>query len=145
VTAVNVHGTAVVIGTTGYLFVGPSGSGKTTSALACISSALRRGWNGALIADDQVLLTLAHGRLVARAPASIQGLAELRGVGPIAVQKAKAAVLSYAVRSLLPPIIDRVAPESETWAAGPGVLPLLRLPLLPGLDPLDALMRFSTL
>jgi serine kinase of HPr protein (carbohydrate metabolism regulator) len=145
VTGVNVHGTAIVVGTVGYLFVGPSGAGKTSAALACLASAARRGWNAALVADDRVLLHPVNGRLVARAPASIAGLAELRGIGPVPVKSVAAAVLSFAVRPVLPPFGERVAPEAETYAEGPVLLPLLRLPLLPGVDPLDVLCRFSGL
>ena len=53
--AVNVHGTAIVIGTTGLIFVGPSGSGKTAAALHCIGRAGAHGLFSALVADDQVL------------------------------------------------------------------------------------------
>lgn len=141
----NVHATAIVLGTLGYLFVGPSGTGKTSAALACLSSAARLGWNAALVSDDQVMVSLRSGRLVARAPATIAGLAELRGVGPIPVRTVRAAVMSYAVLPVAPPFDMRVAPELEMWEAGPVALPLLRLSLLPGLDPLDALSRFSTL
>ncbi|CZT33601.1 HPr Serine kinase C-terminal domain-containing protein [Rhizobium sp. 9140] len=141
----NIHATAIVLGTLGYLFVGPSGTGKTSAALACLSSAARRGWNAALVSDDQVMVSLRSGRLVARAPATIAGLVELRGVGPIPVRTVMAAVMSYAVLPVAPPFDMRVAPELEMWEAGPVALPLLRLPLLPGLDPLDALSRFSTL
>ncbi|TCM54833.1 Hpr(Ser) kinase/phosphatase [Rhizobium sp. PP-F2F-G48] len=141
----NIHATAIVLGTLGYLFVGPSGTGKTSTALACLSSAVRRGWNAALVSDDQVLISLQGDRLVARAPASIAGLAELRGVGPVPIRSVRAAVMSFAVLPVLPPVGLRVAPEAETWTVGAVTLPLLRLPLLPGLDPLDALSRFSTL
>ncbi|KQR79448.1 hypothetical protein ASG25_17750 [Rhizobium sp. Leaf384] len=141
----NIHATAIVIGTIGYVFVGPSGTGKTSAALACLASAARRGWNAALVSDDQVLVCLRGGRLIARAPVSIAGLAELRGVGPIPLRCVPAAVLSVAVLPVLPPFEVRVAPEAEIWRTGPATLPLLRLPLLPGLDPLDALSRFSAL
>lgn len=40
---VNVHGTAIVLGTTGLLITGPSGSGKSALALSCLSEVRHRG------------------------------------------------------------------------------------------------------
>ena len=61
--APNVHGTAIVIGTTGLLFLGPSGTGKSAVALHCIGQARAQGVFAALVSDDQVLLGDAGGRL----------------------------------------------------------------------------------
>ena len=77
--AVNVHATAAVIGTSGFLFVGPSGSGKTMLALSCVAAARHCGLFAALVSDDQVLMSMHNGRAIARRPASIAGLAEIRG------------------------------------------------------------------
>lgn len=57
------------------LLLGRSGSGKSDLALRLID----RG--AVLIADDQVELGVAGGRVVARPPAAIAGLIEVRGVG----------------------------------------------------------------
>ena len=46
---VNVHGTAIVIGTAGLLFIGPSGTGKSAVALHCIEAARARGLFAALV------------------------------------------------------------------------------------------------
>ncbi|WP_411036196.1 HPr kinase/phosphorylase [Shinella sp. BYT-45] len=132
-TSSNVHGTAIVIGTTGLLFVGPSGAGKSAVALACIEDARARGLFAALVSDDQVLVRAAGGRLVARAPASIAGLAEMRGTGIIETATIETAVLHRAVRPVAPPFDERLAPEGETIAVLPAFpLPLTRLPLFPG-------------
>jgi serine kinase of HPr protein (carbohydrate metabolism regulator) len=139
-TGSNVHGTAIVIGTRGYLFVGPSGAGKSAIALHCIVEARARGLSAALVSDDQVLLSPADGHLVARAPASIAGLAELRGAGIVKMETIDSAVLERAIRPIEPPFAERLPPEGETIEVLPSLfLPLTRLPLFPGCS------AFSTL
>ena len=129
----NVHGTAIVIGSTGLLFVGPSGAGKSSVALHCIHEARTRGLFAALVSDDQVLVCEEDGRLVARAPESIAGLAEVRGAGIVKVETVEQAVLNRAIRPVTPPFAERLPPEGETFEVLPGcVLPLTRLPLLAG-------------
>ena len=136
----NRHATAIVIGTTGLLFIGPSGSGKSAVALHCIEAARARGLFAALVSDDQVLITEAHGRLIARAPESIAGLAEVRGAGIVTVETIEAAVLTRAIRPMEPPFTERLPPEGETVEILPSVpLPLTRLPLFAGVS------AFSTL
>ncbi len=98
----NVHGTAIVIGETGLLFVGPSGAGKSAVALHCIMEARWRGLFSALVSDDQVLVTEADGELVARAPASIAGLLEVRGAGIVRMATVETAVLHRAIRPIEP-------------------------------------------
>ena len=70
-----VHGAAVAVAGRGVLILGASGSGKSALALAMI------GRGAALVADDRVVLERRGGALVARAPATIAGLIEARGVG----------------------------------------------------------------
>ena len=70
-----VHGAAVAVAGRGVLILGGSGSGKSALALAMI------GRGAALVADDRVILERRGGALVARAPATIAGLIEARGVG----------------------------------------------------------------
>lgn len=129
----NVHGTAIVVGTTGLLFIGPSGAGKTAAALHCIGRARRRGLFSALVADDQVLLDVAGGRIVARAPASIAGLAEIRGSGIVSVETIGCAILGQIVQPIRPPFDERIAPDGEECEILPGHrLPLTRLPVADG-------------
>ncbi|MSP02939.1 MAG: aldolase [Acetobacteraceae bacterium] len=66
-----IHGTCVARGEAGVLIVGPSGSGKSDLALRLISKGF------VLVADDRV--EIAGGR--ARAPDSLAGLMEVRGLG----------------------------------------------------------------
>jgi hypothetical protein len=71
----NIHASCVAIGNQGVLLLGPSGAGKSDLALRLIDGGAK------LVADDRTLLFLAKGVLHAKAPASIKGLLEIRGVG----------------------------------------------------------------
>ncbi|MDQ0318251.1 serine kinase of HPr protein (carbohydrate metabolism regulator) [Pararhizobium capsulatum DSM 1112] len=136
----NVHATAIVLGTHGFLFVGPSGSGKSSIALACLAAANAQGLFATLIADDQVLISTMNGRVIANRPASIAGLAEIRGSGIVAVDSVEAAVIDYTVLPLQGPIAERLPQKEEVYTLPDGnSLPLYRLPLLPGLRPFDIL------
>ena len=79
----------------GVLVRGPSSSGKSDLALR----ALAAGWS--LVADDRTVLWRENGRVWGRAPESLSGLIEVRGLGilPVADQTA--------VRPLAP--IDLIA------------------------------------
>lgn len=76
-----VHGTAVAVSVAnawhGVLLRGPSGAGKSDLALRLIEGGAR------LVADDQVALEAEAGRVVARAPVTLAGQMEVRGLGII--------------------------------------------------------------
>jgi serine kinase of HPr protein (carbohydrate metabolism regulator) len=57
------------------LLRGPSGAGKSDLALRLIEAGAR------LVADDRTALAHAGGAVVASAPAAIEGLIEVRGIG----------------------------------------------------------------
>ena len=59
----------------GVLILGPSGAGKSDLLLRLLG----RGWD--LVADDQVELMAEDGTLVARTPAPLAGMMEVRGIG----------------------------------------------------------------
>jgi serine kinase of HPr protein (carbohydrate metabolism regulator) len=144
--AVNIHATAVVLGTRGFLFVGPSGAAKTATALSCMTGARRAGLFSALVADDQVFISVINGRVLARRPASIAGLAEIRGSGIVTVETIPAAVMDFAVLPLKSPFEPRLPPENEVYPLLSGeFLPLLRLPVLEGLNSFDNLCRLLPL
>lgn len=86
-----VHASAVVVEGVGVLILGPSGSGKSDLALRLIDG------GGLLISDDQVELAAEGGHLIARAPATIAGLIEARGIGIRRVATTPAARLSFAL------------------------------------------------
>jgi hypothetical protein len=71
----NIHASCVALGARGVLLLGASGAGKSDLALRLIDDGAR------LVADDRTLLFVKGGALHAKAPASIEGLLEIRGVG----------------------------------------------------------------
>jgi len=92
-----VPGTCVEVDGLGVLFRGPTGSGKSDLALRMIDSGSR------LIADDYTVLTIENATLIARAPQTIRGLLEVRGIGILKI--------GGALQTNLGVIIDLVAPE----------------------------------
>ena len=59
----------------GVLIEGRSGAGKSDLALRCLDRGFR------LVADDRVLVWSSDGRLFGRAPDTLSGLMEIRGLG----------------------------------------------------------------
>ena len=132
---VNRHATAIVIGATGILITGPSGAGKTTLALALVEAARRAHLFAAFVADDQALLSNAHGRLLAAAPEAIAGLVEIRGSGIAPVSNITAAVMDFALLLVAPEQGERIPEPGEVFEALPGLsVPLARL-LWPSPEP----------
>lgn len=93
----NHHGTLVVIEGKGVLITGASGSGKSTLALKLLASCKMMGIPARLVSDDQVLLSARSGRLIGTAPKSIEGLIEVRGVGPTRIDHASSSAVDLAV------------------------------------------------
>ena len=119
-----VHGTAVAIDGRAVLLRGPSGSGKSDLALRLIDAGAQ------LVADDQTELVRVGDRIVARPPATIVGLIEVRGIGILRLDPLMEAPLAL--------LADLVQPETVER------LPMPRLELVLGLDlPLIALMPFE--
>jgi HPr kinase/phosphorylase len=67
------------------LLRGPSGAGKSDLALRLLNA------GATLVADDYVDLTAEGGRLIARAPETIRGLLEVRGIGLVTFPHVSAA------------------------------------------------------
>lgn len=88
----NIHASCALIGAQGVLILGDSGQGKSDLLLRLMDEGAR------LVADDRTELYVAKGRLCARAPQSIAGLMEVRGLGIIAQPFARSASLALAVR-----------------------------------------------
>ena len=89
---VNIHASCVAIVGKGVLILGASGTGKSDLTLRLIDE------GASLVADDRCELFVRAGKLCARAPASIAGLLELRGIGIIALPHAAATRVAMAVR-----------------------------------------------
>ncbi len=69
------HASCVAIGETAILLSGPSGSGKSDLALRLIDRGAR------LVSDDYTLLYNDRGKLKGKAPPTISGKIEVRGIG----------------------------------------------------------------
>lgn len=122
------HGTAIVVGDTGLLFVGPAGSGKSSLALQTLFSARLAGHFAALVSDDQVFLEAVNGEVHAGGPASISGMIELRGSGIGRVKSVSEALLDYAIRLVEVHSDNRIPEENQYWRAEGGIaLPMLFL------------------
>jgi serine kinase of HPr protein (carbohydrate metabolism regulator) len=125
-----VHGTCVALGRTAALLRGPSGSGKSDLALRFLFLA-RRGPAALeapiLVADDQVWLVPGDARLLARAPDSIRGKMEVRGVGIVDVKSLAEADLALVVDLVAASDVERLPDDAlKTRLLGVDV-PLVRL------------------
>ncbi len=95
------HATAIAIAVdadgplAGALILGSSGAGKSALALSLIETCPFR--RTALVADDIVFIEASCGRLIARGPASIAGMLEIRGFGPARARTISACGLLLAV------------------------------------------------
>ncbi len=129
VDAVNLHASTVVLGDRGVFIVGASGTGKTQLAMALVKRWTMAGGFARLVCDDQTFVMPRNGRLVARAPLTIAGLAEIAGLGVATVANEPACVLDLVVElaGKSPDDADRTL--SATSIEGVE-LPLLRLPVL---------------
>ena len=127
-TRVLAHGTAIVVGQTGLLFVGPSGSGKSSSALQTLFSARLSGHFAALVSDDQVFLEAVNDDVIGTCPPSISGMIELRGSGIGRVEAIEQAPLHYAIRLIEVHADNRIPEENQRWKADQGIeLPLVTM------------------
>ena len=88
----NIHASCVAIGRHGVLLLGKSGIGKSDLALRLIDQ------GAVLVADDRAILFVENGALHARAPSTIKGLLEVRGLGIVKFRPRTKVRISLAVR-----------------------------------------------
>jgi serine kinase of HPr protein (carbohydrate metabolism regulator) len=124
--AVNLHASTVVLGDRSLLIRGASGTGKTHLALALVAQWSRAGVFARLVCDDQTFVMSRDGRLVARAPLTISGLAEISGVGVVDVAHEPAAVVDLVVELADAPSAGGLETLARTSIEGVE-LPMLRL------------------
>lgn len=72
---ITIHATTISLDGAGVMLRGPSGSGKSDLAIRLIHEGAQ------LVSDDQTVLFVEHGRLMAQPPAEIAGKMEVRGIG----------------------------------------------------------------
>lgn len=141
-----VHASAVLANDRAVLIRGASGSGKSALALALLNAASVGLLRFArLVADDRVALDACHGRLLARPPAALAGLIEVRGLGIRQVAYEPVAVVGLIVD--LAAQGDRLPSAGEREATIAGIT-LPRLAVAPGEDAIAgvlALLRIPEL
>ncbi len=102
------------------LLSGPSGAGKSDLALRLIDA------GAVLVADDQVELSSEGGVLIARAPETIAGRIEVRGVGLMEVPFRASAPVALVCALCEPSEVPRL-PEYRTRRLSGIEIPLLAL------------------
>jgi HPr kinase/phosphorylase len=140
-TPATVHASAVLVGARAILIRGPAGAGKSRLALGLIlaesASAVRFA---RLVADDRVLLEVRHDRLLARAPAELAGLIELRGAGIRRFPHEPAAAVGLVI-DLADADAERLPGAAAETAFVEGIaLPRLTFPA--GIEPLPAVLGY---
>jgi RNase adaptor protein for sRNA GlmZ degradation len=119
-----IHATCIALGDgprpAGVLLRGPSGAGKSDLALRLIDRGAR------LVADDRTDLYLIDGELRARAPATIAGRMEVRGLGIADVPRVDDVPLRLVVDLVDNEAVERLPEETSCQLFGVEV-PYLRL------------------
>jgi HPr kinase/phosphorylase len=118
-----VHGTAIVIESKAVLLRGRPGAGKSDLALRLIDGGAR------LVADDQAELWRVGEHILVRAPASIVGLLEVRGIGIVRVDAVAEAPLALLVDLVAPAEMERLPETRFEDVLGLGI-PLIALAAL---------------
>jgi HPr kinase/phosphorylase len=138
-----IHASAVLVGAKAILLRGPAGSGKSQLALRLIQSAPHGPLRFVrLVADDRVHVLGVHGRLIARSPASLAGLLEIRGVGIRQLPYERMAVISSVV-DLSDAGAERM-PEGSAIATDIEGIRLPRLAVASGCDPFPMVLAVLT-
>ena len=108
---------------------GPSGSGKSALAAQLVERWHNQNFHARWVADDRIMLEQVGGNLVARAPPTLQGLAERRfaAIEHVAIQKR--AILDLAVRLVTPDRLERLPEPAWYNPSSQGVkIPLIQVP-----------------
>ena len=99
--SVNIHASCVALKGKGVLILGDSGAGKSDLALRLIDEGAK------LVADDRTELYVDKEKLFARAPKSIAGLIEVRGLGIVARPFVGKAAIALVVQLGVPERLPR--------------------------------------
>ena len=123
--AKQVHATCVSLYGAGLIIRGPSGAGKSDLALRLIDRGAR------LVADDRVDLLVSNNGVIARAPETLAGLLEVRGLGILRVPILEATVVRLVVNLVNHENVPRLSDQRMTNLIGMNVPTVI-------LDPFEA-------
>lgn len=132
---IRIHASCVAIDGRAVLIEGPSGCGKSDLALRLID----RG--AGLVSDDYTELTVESDRLIARAPDTIAGRIEVRGLGIVDLPPAPPSPVALLVRSGTP---ERM-PEPQSCAMAGVTVPMIILSLLEPSAPIKVELALKSL
>ncbi len=124
----NRHCCVVEVGGTGILIEGASGSGKTSLALGLLEHAKLNGIPSAFICDDQAILRVQDGKLIAQAPEAISGKVEVRGYGITTLENQIETAVDLVVEMVADQEVDRMPDHQFTIMEGVQ-LPSLKVPV----------------
>jgi|TARA_B100002052_G_C15781623_1_gene551841 HPr kinase/phosphorylase len=110
--AKQVHATCVSLYGAGLIIRGPSGAGKSDLALRLIDRGAR------LVADDRVDLLVSDNGVIARAPETLAGLLEVRGLGILRVPVLEATVVRLVVKLVNHKNVPRLSDRRMTNLIG---------------------------
>jgi HPr kinase/phosphorylase len=141
--APTIHASAVLTGARALLIRGPSGCGKSRLVLDLLHAAAGgRLVFARLVADDRVHVEAVNGRLLARPPAALAGLLEVRGLGIQQLQYEPMAVVSWVIDlGVAAPARLPDAAAAQTDVAG---VTLRRLAVPPACDPVPLVLAAVT-
>jgi HPr kinase/phosphorylase len=138
-----IHASVVLVGAHAVLIRGPAGSGKSRLVLNLLQSASHGPLVFArLVADDRVHLQPVHGRLIARPPAGLAGLLEVRGLGIRQLPYEPMAAVSRVVD--LDDAASMRMPGDDAALAVVAGMKLPRLAVAPGCDPFPMVLAALT-
>ncbi|GJM02888.1 MAG: HPr kinase [Rhodomicrobium sp.] len=130
------HATLIRVNNKGVLLIGPSGAGKSDLALRLITTQFAPSLcsdQPVLIADDQVILQLTKQGPSGRAPTTLSGLIEVRGLGIMQITGEESSSIDLIAQLRPKAEIKRMPVENSTYELVEGVeLPLIEL------DPTEA-------
>lgn len=140
-----VHGTAIALAGRAALIRGPSGCGKSDLALRCLSHApfADVAAPALLVADDQVEVERTGDALLVRAPATIRGKLEVRGLGIIEFPCAPRAELALVVDLVAPRSVPRMPDPVPTVLLLGRHVPLLQLSAFEHATPTKVLLALA--
>lgn len=124
-----IHGTCILLGPRALLLRGAPGSGKSRLAGALLHGAATTGRYACLVADDQVEIRAANGRLIVAGPVKISGLREHSGIGVFEEPHEKCGVAGLVVDLIANDQQTCRIPDDEELATRIANVPLARLVL----------------